>query len=174
MKKVLVVIDVQNDFISGSLGSVEAQKKIENIVKKIESKAWDCIIVTQDTHDESYLETKEGQKLPVKHCIRKNLGWEIEPRVYKALNNFDGEVIYIEKPTFGSMEVPYMLKQEEMEIEVVGFCTDICVISNVLLLKAAFYDVADIIVDSECCAGVTIEKHLAALEVMRSCQIEIK
>ena len=171
--KVLVIIDVQNDFINGSLGSTEAQSKVPEIVKKIKSGSWDRIIVTQDTHEENYLETPEGKNLPVVHCVRGTSGWEIESSVQEALRKIDTDVVYLEKPTFGSFEVPEACTGAK-EIELCGFCTDICVMANALILKTAYYDTARVIVDSSCCAGVTPEKHNAALEVFKSCQIEVK
>lgn len=188
--KVLVVIDMQNDFIDGSLGSEAAQSIVPNVVEKIKNFDGDLIILTQDTHYEDYLNTKEGQKLPVVHCVYNTDGWEINEDVMRAVNEFHGDVQYILKPTFGAaLPMPDLNcyedlvnainslfrpdKVEEVEIEVVGLDTDICVISNVLLLKSWFYDDAEITVDSKCCAGVTPEKHEAALEVMRSCQINV-
>ena len=125
-----------------------------------------------DTHGENYMDTQEGRYLPVPHCIRGSEGWEIRPDIAALL---DGAGIY-EKPTFGSVALAKELKKisesEEIEIEMIGLCTDICVVSNALLLKAAMPEVK-ISVDASCCAGVTVEKHLAALETMRSCQIQI-
>ena len=192
--RVLICIDLQNDFIDGSLANVGAQKVIPNIVKKIEEFDGDAIFLTQDTHFDDYLDTLEGKKLPVKHCIYKTDGWQINKEVQLAIAEKikNGvRVIFISKPTFGSIE--YMpdaysftsLPQEilgiesghkspiPMEIEMCGFCTDICVVSNALILKAFTYDFAEITIDSKCCAGVTPEKHEAALEIMRSCQINV-
>lgn len=171
--KTLVVIDVQNDFITGSLGSTEAQKKIPAIIEKIKTGAWDRIAVTQDTHEHNYMDTQEGKYLPVPHCIRATNGWKIDPEVQKALREAKADVVYLLKPTFGSFELPDACKGST-EIEIIGFCTDICVISNAIILKTAFYDTAKITVDSSCCSGVSPEKHEAALEVLRSCQIEVK
>lgn len=184
-KKILVVIDVQNDFVDGSLRNEEAINKIPNIVKKIREFNGDAILVTQDTHENGYLSTKEGKKLPVEHCIRGTEGWKINNNVMAALTvaqlrNIN--VIYIPKPTFGSLELPKeiekILKDLDWEnyatssIEFVGFCTDICVVSNVLVTKAHFYDV-NIVVDASCCAGVTPDTHKAALDTMKMCQIDI-
>ena len=130
------------------------------------------MIATMDTHGENYMETQEGRYLPVPHCIRGTDGWKIRPDIEILL---DGAKIY-EKPTFGSVKLAADLKalseQEEIELELIGLCTDICVVSNALLLKASMPEVK-IAVDAACCAGVTPEKHLAALETMRSCQIQV-
>ena len=194
--KVLVLIDVQNDFIDGALSNENAQKVIPNIVNKIEKFDGDAIIYTLDTHDKDYLKTKEGEKLPVEHCIIDTHGWDLNKDVKNALiekHNEDYKISYILKPTFGSVcnfmddngtttntLVECILNMETgtssptpMEIEMCGFCTDICVVSNALILKAFTYDFAEITVDSSCCAGVTPEKHEAALDVMRSCQINV-
>ena len=167
MKKTLIVIDMQNDFISGSLGSKEAQAIVPNVKKKIEEyKArGDEIIFTQDTHYADYLETNEGKHLPVKHCITNTYGWEIA----------DGLEIekcqHIYKPTFGWMHWDWRDCSFE-EVEIVGLCTDICVVSNALILKAT-YPNANITVDASCCAGVTPESHQAALTTMKMCQINV-
>lgn len=178
MKKVLVVIDAQNDFIDGSLRNEEAIKAVPGIVEKISSFCGDAIFVTQDTHQENYLDTPEGKKLPVIHCVRGTQGWEINPQVKSALDLAKQRginVTYIEKPTFGSYELVDSLKAlgDNLDIQYVGFCTDICVVSNVLLAKAAFYDVAKLSVDSSCCAGVTPQSHQAALQTMQMCQVDI-
>lgn len=185
MKKILICIDCQNDFITGSLRNEEAIKTIPNIVKKINSDGWDAIYVTQDTHNPDYLNTPEGKKLPMIHCINRSHGWMINDSIQEALNtvyNEGTDVIYIEKPTFGSFDLIGYLESEvngvefldeNIEIEFVGFCTDICVISNVLMAKAALYNKANITVDASCCAGVTPESHKAALLTMQMCQINI-
>ena len=171
MRKILIVIDMQNDFIDGALGTPEAEAIVEAVKEKIRQYPPEDVFATMDTHTENYLQTQEGKYLPVEHCIKGTQGWEIRPDI-KAL--LDGARIY-EKPTFGSMELAGDLKaiseREEIELELIGLCTDICVASNALLLKAAMPEVK-ISVDPECCAGVTKEKHLAALETMRSCQIQ--
>ena len=209
--KVLVLIDVQNDFIDGALSNENAQKVIPNIVEKIKNFDGDAIFYTLDTHFneeilkktsmlknrfKNYLESKEGEKLPIEHCIIGTNGWELNSEIKKCLNErLDNglKVVEIYKPTFGSVcrvvgdggysditLVENILELEKgtekpipMEIEMCGFCTDICVVSNALILKAFTYDFAEITVDSSCCAGVTPEKHEAALEVMRSCQINV-
>ena len=202
MKKVLIVIDMQNDFITGSLGTPEAQAIVPNVVEKIRSKHWDYIIATKDTHYDNdrnnynYEDTLEGEKLPIKHCIFPRKGWYIERNIANALHAaYDTTFAlgkYFEKPTFGIQTLSDYLKNEvadtimyrklrgydgevcdlNVEVEICGLCTDICVISNALLLRAAFPNMK-ITCDSSCCAGVTPEKHLAALEVMRSCQIDV-
>lgn len=175
MNKVLAVIDVQNDFVTGSLGSELAQAAMDALIAKV--KAFDGeIVVTHDTHDDDYLNSSEGKNLPVKHCIIGTDGWQLDPRLQEALK--DKKAVNFNKPTFGSTAMCAYLKSKFEagtldEVEFIGFCTDICVISNVLLLKAMCPELA-ISADSSCCAGVTAAKHEAALEVMRSCQIEVK
>lgn len=169
MSKVLVVVDMQNDFIDGALGSAEAQEIVENVKKKIEG--FDgTVIFTQDTHGEDYLSTQEGKKLPVLHCIEDTEGWEIHPELKELVENC------ITKPTFGSIILPEyicdLLGEEPDEVELVGLCTDICVVSNAMILKASFPE-ARIVVDSSCCAGVTPQSHTNALDTMASVQIEI-
>lgn len=173
MKKILIVVDMQNDFIDGSLATKEAQEIVDNVCNKIENADAD-IIVTYDTHSEDYLNTSEGAKLPVEHCIKGTEGWQLNKKVENAL--VGKNVRRVEKLTFGSKELPGIIENEygkNTAIELVGLCTDICVVSNALLLKAYFPEV-QISVDSSCCAGVTPEKHEAALETMRSCQIAVK
>ena len=179
-KKVLVVIDVQNDFITGSLRNEEAIKKVPNIVKKSRNFKSEAIFYTMDTHPENCLCTKEGEKLPVVHCVNGTDGWEIEPNVKAALEDAklrNIKVVCVEKPTFGSYDLVEEIKRvslwADLDIEFVGFCTDICVVSNALLVKAAFYEKAKISVIENCCAGVTPESHEAALTTMRMCQIDI-
>ena len=172
MRKILVVIDMQKDFIDGALGTKEAVAIVDNVIDKIKSYPAENIYATRDTHKEDYLNTNEGKHLPVVHCVKHTEGWQINERVAKALGN----VKIIDKPTFGSEELAEMLKaendREELEIELVGLCTDICVVSNALILKAAMPEI-NISVDSKCCAGVTVESHNAALETMKMCQIEV-
>ena len=143
--------------------------------RKINAEPVDTMFVfTADTHNKDYMNTPEGKQLPVEHCIKNTPGWEIEPTLAMM---FAGSPLVIEKPTFGSVELMDYLDdmvQSGDEIEFVGLCTDICVISNALMAKAHFYDIATISCDATCCAGVTPEKHAAALEVMKSCQIVVK
>lgn len=177
--RILVVVDMQNDFITGSLGTKEAQAIVPNVKKKVEEavKNGDLIIYTRDTHFENYLETKEGEKLPVKHCIYKSEGWRIPDELLAPIN-YEKMRIF-DKFTFGSSELPLLLYTEGLtlycdEIELVGLCTDICVVSNALMLKAKFYNDVEISVDATCCAGVTPETHEAALKTMEMCQINVK
>lgn len=168
--KLLVVVDMQNDFIDGALGTKEAAAIVEAVKKKTDTyrQAGDTIVFTRDTHEADYLETQEGRKLPVAHCIRGTEGWEITAEL-----SAEGCTV-IDKPTFGSVDLAhYAGRLENLEsIELVGLCTDICVISNALLLKAALPEVP-IAVDASCCAGVTPDSHKNALEAMKMCQIEI-
>lgn len=173
MKRFLVVVDMQKDFVDGALGSAEAAAIVPGVVEKIRS--FDGgIFVTLDTHNENYLGTAEGKKLPVPHCVRGTDGWKLDKDVAAALK--DREYTAVEKPTFGSVELPRMIEAaaegEEFSIEIIGLCTDICVVSNALLLKANFPE-APIAVDSACCAGVTVQAHEAALATMKSCQLDI-
>jgi nicotinamidase-related amidase len=165
MKKTLIVIDMQNDFINMALGTEDAVKIVPNVKKKIEEyiKNGDEIIYTRDTHGKDYLKTKEGEKLPVEHCIKGTKGWQIYEGLYK-----EGSKI-IDKPNFG-----WNKWHEEIlyEVEIVGLCTDICVVSNALLIKTNFPDIT-VKVDSSCCAGVTKESHDAALLTMKMCQIDV-
>lgn len=175
MKKILIVVDMQNDFVNGALGSPEAEAIVENVVKKINDFDGE-IYVTYDTHYEDYMKTSEGRNLPVPHCIAESEGWQLNPLVKEALDKKESYT-EIEKVTFGSVDLPFVLAEENdmdnAEIELIGLCTDICVVSNALILKASFPEI-NISVDSSCCAGVTEQKHLAALETMRSCQISVK
>ena len=170
MRKFLIVIDMQNDFIDGSLGTKEAEAIVPAVKAKIASYPPGAVIATMDTHGPDYLKTQEGRKLPVEHCIKGTEGWKIRPDIEALL---DKARIY-EKPTFASEKLAEDLKSEKglKEVEIIGLCTDICVVSNALLIKAALPELK-ITVDPDCCAGVTPEKHSAALETMRSCQIEV-
>ncbi|MCR5404097.1 MAG: cysteine hydrolase [Butyrivibrio sp.] len=172
MRNILVVIDMQKDFIDGALGTGEAVAIVPSVISKIKEYDVRNIFATRDTHGPEYFTTQEGKYLPVEHCIEGTSGWEIEESIAKLLEN----AVIINKPTFGSTKLAEILKsiseKEEIEIELVGLCTDICVVSNALLLKACMPEVK-ISVDASCCAGVTPQKHQAALETMRSCQIQI-
>ena len=173
MKKILVVVDMQNDFIDGTLGSKEAVSIVENAVNKINGFDGD-IIVTYDTHAEEYMDTREGRFLPVKHCIKGTDGHKLNSEIKQALCGKNYKEI--EKPTFGSTELVDYIKNnydtENIQMEFIGLCTDICVVSNVMLIKANFPEM-NVYVDEKCCAGVTPQKHAAAIEVMKSCQVEI-
>ncbi len=175
MKKLLIVVDMQNDFITGALGSAEAQAIAGAAAAYIRARKAEgyTLIATLDTHGEDYMRTPEGAKLPVPHCIKGTEGWQLNPDVAAAL----GDCLLVEKPTFGSIELPGVVANivaddPDVTIELLGVCTDICVVSNALLLKANFPG-ASMQVKADCCAGVTPEKHLAALDVMASCQIDI-
>ena len=185
--RVLVVVDVQNDFISGSLGSITAQSIIPHMKSRIKdyADAGDTLILfTKDTHDENYDKTLKGIHLPIPHCVRGTKGWSIVKEISSLADGYsnfllysDEEVIHsrILKDTFGSVKLAEILKKYEediTDITFMGFCTDICVISNVLLVKA-YMPNTRIIVDASCCAGTTLDKHLAALEVMKSCHIDV-
>ena len=179
MKKILIVVDMQNDFIDAALGTKEAVAIVPAVIEKIKSYKGEMVIATRDTHQENYMETSEGKHLPVPHCIEDTYGWEIRSDIAKALAEVNAQVL--NKPTFGSVALAEKMKtfmQEEdlqeadLEIELIGLCTDICVVSNALLLKANFPE-AVIKLDSACCAGVTPESHVAALTTMKMCQIEV-
>ena len=166
--KFLIVVDMQVDFITGSLGSALAKAIVPNVVKKVEN--FDgTVIFTRDTHLSNYLDTQEGKKLPVKHCIKDTQGWEICDELKPYVKTV------VDKPTFGSIELPSLIKgynQGVEEIQLCGLCTDICVISNAMVLKASFPE-AKIVVDASCSAGVTKESHDTALKAMQAVQIEI-
>ena len=174
-RKFLIVVDMQKDFIDGALGTAEAVSIVGKAAERIRAcrAAGYMVIATLDTHGEDYLETAEGRKLPVVHCVRNTEGWQLNPEIRDAV----GDGLLVEKPTFGSVRLPEILRGEiepgdRVTIELIGLCTDICVVSNALLLKASFPE-AEIAVCAQCCAGVTPEKHQAALETMKSCQIDI-
>lgn len=165
----LIVVDMQNDFITGSLGSTHAAAIVPHVEEKI--KFYDGLVIfTRDTHTGEYLQTQEGRKLPVSHCIKDTEGWQICEQLKPHAKHV------VDKVTFGSMELPEILKasgEPIEEIELCGLCTDICVISNAMILKAAFPE-ARILVDGSCCAGVTPESHNTALAAMKAVQIEVR
>lgn len=171
MNKLLIVVDMQKDFVDGALGTPEAVAIVDNVVAKIEHHTGD-ILVTYDTHSAAYSETQEGKHLPVPHCIKGTAGWELDAKVQAALDK--KAYVAIEKPTFGSVALPEYIRTHydptAIEIQLIGLCTDICVVSNALLLKAHFTE-TKISVDATCCAGVTVESHQAALTTMKMCQI---
>lgn len=178
-KKVLVVVDVQNDFITGALKNDMALKTVDNIVSKIEKAVEEKtnIVVTRDTHyNENYLNTNEGKHLPIPHCIKNTEGWEIYPKVKAALEKADNSgisVSYVNKESFGSLAVDVYVRRacpEAEIIELVGFCTGICVVSNALLFKANVLD-REVYVDASCCACVTEKTHEAALDVLENCHV---
>lgn len=175
---VLVVIDMQNDFIDGALGTEEAAAIVPKVIRKIQDFEG-RVFFTRDTHEEDYLDTQEGRKLPIKHCIKGTDGWQIRTEI-DALRREPA----IDKPSFGSEELGQTLRELDHNlreqgdggietITLIGLCTDICVISNAMILKAVFPEIP-IIVDSECCAGVTVETHKNALEAMKICQIDVR
>ena len=172
MQNVLVVVDMQNDFVDGALGSEAAQAIVPNVVEKI--KNFDgTVLFTRDTHEADYLDTQEGKYLPVPHCVRGTQGWELCPDVNALCRTAP-----LDKVTFGSRQLGEMLCRMDLQdrvesVTLVGLCTDICVISNAMLVKA-FLPEAEIRVDAACCAGVTPESHHTALQAMRSCQIQIE
>lgn len=168
--RILIVVDMQKDFIDGALGTPEAVAIVPSVIEKIKEYelSGDMIIYTKDTHREDYLTTREGRKLPVPHCIKGTPGHDIPPEIQR------GHDLVFEKLTFGSFELIEYLKEIEFdEVELIGLCTDICVVSNALLVKAYFPE-KEVSVDSACCAGVTPDTHTAALTTMAMCQITVK
>ena len=166
--KYLIVVDMQNDFTTGSLGSAHAAAIIPNVVEKVKAFPGN-VIFTRDTHGDDYMQTQEGKKLPVVHCIKGSDGWQICDELKPYVDHV------VDKVTFGSVTLPHILSKQGApieEIELCGLCTDICVISNAMILKAAFPEVK-ITVDARCCAGVTLESHNTALNAMKAVQIEI-
>ena len=174
MKHFLIVVDMQKDFVDGALGTPEAVAIVPSVCEKIRSFEGE-IIVTYDTHPDTYLDTAEGKKLPVTHCVKDTAGWQLDAAVASALE--EKEYCAIEKPTFGSTDLPFLVRsivgEEDFDVTLIGLCTDICVVSNALLLKAYFPEVA-IAVVADCCAGVTPDTHAAALQTMTMCQIDVK
>ena len=184
MKKILVVIDMQNDFITGSLGSPLTQAVVPNVVKKCQKYKdnGDIIFFTYDTHYDNYFDTLEGKKLPIKHCAFGETGWQVIPELDKFISEREYDP-RIYKETFGDInidskiavacqDIPFDITEEDFEIELIGVCTDICVVSNALILRASFPN-TKITVDASCCAGTSVEAHQAALTVMKSCQIDV-
>ena len=174
MGKILVVIDMQNDFVTGALGSEEAKKIVPTVVEKVKNYDGD-VIFTRDTHGKDYMQTQEGKNLPVPHCIKGTDGWQIIPELLTLQQEKNCKVF--DKPTFGSTELAEYIKNEyenrnAEEVELIGVCTDICVVSNAMLIKANAPEL-QVSVTAGCCAGVTPKKHDAALETMQSCQIKI-
>ena len=178
--EILILVDMQVDFVSGKLGSKMAMDIVPHVCKKLESykQKGAFIIATLDTHDQNYLNTLEGKYLPVEHCIKGSEGHKIDETLSKLLPS---TTVYVEKNAFGSLHLIDVVKkylrdnhidERNLKIEAVGLCTDICVVSNAILLRSAFPN-SKILVDSSCCAGTTKEKHLATLEVLKSCQIDV-
>lgn len=172
MRNILVVVDMQNDFIDGSLGTKEAQAIVDNVVAEIANYDPVNIFVTRDTHPENYLDTQEGKNLPVVHCVKNTKGWEINEKIAKALKNAE----IIDKPTFGSKilaeKIAAIAEKEDIEVTLIGLCTDICVVSNALLIKAYVPEIPMRVIAS-CCAGVTPESHEAALKTIAMCQVKV-
>jgi len=174
MNKYLIIVDMQNDFIDGALGTAEAEAILPKVIEKVK-KFSGTIVFTYDTHDEEYLKTQEGQHLPAPHCIEGTEGWKL-PKTLEDLRFTVGGKAFT-KPTFGSKELgEYLLIENRRKIidsiEIIGLCTDICVISNALLIKA-FLPETEILVDASCCAGVTPESHERALKAMEMCHIKV-
>ena len=170
MKRLLIVVDMQNDFVDGSLGTEEAKAIVPAVCRKIEEyrTAGQDVVFTMDTHFDNYLDTLEGKNLPVVHCIKGTNGWELCPELAGSLGK------RFEKPTFGCEELGAYVKNGAYDfVELLGLCTDICVISNAILVKAAAPEIP-VAVDSACCAGVTPKSHQNALEAMKMCQITVK
>ena len=174
MKHFLVVVDIQNDFVDGALGTAEAITIVDKAAKKIREFDGE-IFVTYDTHFDNYMDTTEGAKLPVPHCIKGTAGWELNRTIAGALT--DKKFTTVEKNTFGSTTLPLLIQKlagdEDFDVTLIGLCTDICVVSNALILKANFPE-KEIFVDEQCCAGVTVDSHNAALATMKMCQINIQ
>ena len=172
MRKILLVIDMQNDFIDGALGTAEAVAMLPRAIEEIKKYPAADIIATRDTHNPDYMDTQEGKNLPVPHCIRNTEGWELNDTVKAAV----GSAEIIDKPTFGSKvlaeKLAAMAEKEELEITLIGLCTDICVVSNALMIKA-YLPETRVNVIADCCAGVTPATHAAALETMKMCQINV-
>jgi nicotinamidase-related amidase len=168
-RKLLVVIDMQKDFVSGSLGTAEAQAVVGKVVAKVAGHKG-LLAYTLDTHEKDYLETSEGKHLPVPHCIKGEEGHQLVDQLKEPLK----DAMVFEKPTFGSIELATYIAEDQTitEVELVGVCTDICVVSNALLIKAMRPEIP-ILVDASCCAGTTPGNHEAAIKTMQSCQIEI-
>ena len=170
MKKVLVIIDMQNDFIDGPLGNDECKQAVPAVIDAVNNGGYTDVILTRDTHGDNYLNTQEGRKLPVPHCMKGTEGWKIIPELQSEIQG----AAVLEKPSFGSGELARLAEENGYDrIQLTGVCTDICVISNALLLKTALPE-AEISVDASCCAGVTPESHKNALEAMKMCQIQIE
>jgi nicotinamidase-related amidase len=170
MKNILVVVDMQKDFIDGTLGTKEAVSIVDNVAETIKSFDGD-VVFTRDTHFDNYLETQEGKNLPVSHCIKDTQGWQLDKKL-EVIKTSDMKVF--DKITFGSVELAEYLKtiKDLGSITLIGLCTDICVISNALLLKANLPEVKIKVIE-KCCAGVTPQSHKNAIEAMKMCQIEI-
>lgn len=176
MNNILVIIDMQNDFINGSLGNPDGEKVVENIISEIKSNKYDFIALTRDTHFDNYLDTYEGKNLPIKHCIHQTDGWKIRKEIYDAVEESGIAHKVYDKKTFGSFSLPHELDiygDSIKSITITGLCTDICVVSNALILRAELPNTPMYYVE-DACAGTSKEAHEAALKVMNSCQIYAK
>ncbi len=176
MKKVLLVVDMQEDFLRGALGNAVCEAVIPAIRDLINESDYDVYIATQDTHDEGYLETAEGKHLPVPHCIEGTDGWKIEQSIYDALENVNRQVLYVTKPSFGSADVADIISDiersgEQVQVDIVGVCTDICVLSNAVMLKSMTN--AEVRVFAKYCAGVSVASHKAALKALEAIFVEV-
>ncbi len=173
MRKVLLVIDMQNDFIDGALGTAEAVAIVDRVAEEIGKYPPENVFATRDTHPENYLDTQEGRNLPVVHCVKGTAGWQLNEKIANVLAGAQ----IVDKPTFGSValaeKMAEMAQNEALDITLVGLCTDICVVSNALLLKA-FLPETPVRVIADCCAGVTPQSHAAALETMKMCQVLVE
>ncbi len=173
MRKVLLVIDMQNDFIDGALGTAEAAAIVDRVAEEIGKYPPENVFATRDTHPENYLDTQEGRNLPVVHCVKGTAGWQLNGKIANVLAGAQ----IVDKPTFGSValaeKMAEMAQKEDLDITLVGLCTDICVVSNALLLKA-FLPETPVRVIADCCAGVTPQSHAAALETMKMCQVQVE
>ena len=173
MRNLLVVVDMQNDFIDGSLGTKEAVAIVDNVIAEIAKYDTKDIFATRDTHPENYLETQEGKNLPVVHCVKGTDGWQINEKVKTALK----DAVVIDKPTFGSKilaeEITKIAEKEDITVTLVGLCTDICVVSNAILIKAYLPEIPVKVIAS-CCAGVTPKSHEVALTTMKMCQVQVE
>lgn len=178
MEKILIIVDMQNDFTNGALGNAECEAAVSKIAKLVEKSTYDRVILTRDTHKENYLDTQEGKKLPVLHCLENSDGWQIRDEIMDAIKSHYSKPEIINKTSFGSLYLgellkeEYLLVQENLEIDFVGVCTGICVISNALIVKAALPE-AKVCVIEDCCACVTPGSHKTAIEAMKTCQIDI-
>ena len=172
MRKLLLVIDMQKDFIDGALGTPEAVAIVDRVAEEVGKYPPENVFATRDTHPENYLETQEGRNLPVVHCVKGTAGWALNEKIAAALRGAE----VIDKPAFGSVvlaqRIAEMAEREDLEVTLVGLCTDICVVSNALLMKA-YLPETPVRVIADCCAGVTPESHAAALATMKMCQVAV-
>ena len=175
LDRALVVVDMQNDFVYGPLGNEDCRSAVKDVVDVITNGGFGLIVVTMDTHDEGYLSTQEGIRLPVEHCIEGTEGWELVPDVECALEESGAEVVTVRKGVFGSVDLPGIIAsrcKEDAEVYFVGVCTDICVVSNAVMLRSVCPEMR-LAVISSACAGSSRQRHEAALDTMRSCQIDV-